>query len=239
MRVALMVTCVADMFRPEAAEAAVRVLERAGYEVDVPLEQTCCGQPAWNAGYPAQARAVARNTLQAFRDADRVVSLAGSCTTMVRVFYRELFENSPEEASAAALAERTSELSELLAGAGEQPPSLSGQAGTPVTYHDSCHMLRELGVKRQPRELLAGRGADVREVSERCCGFGGTFSVKLPEVSVAMADDKLGEIEGSGARTVVGCDLSCLLHMEGRARRRGSGARFLHLAEYLDEGDGS
>lgn len=227
-RVALMVTCVVDVFRPAVAEAAVRALEGSGRSVEVPADQTCCGQPAWNAGYPDEARSVARNALRAFAGDRRVVCLAGSCATMIRVFYRELFAGRPEEAAAVDLASRTVEFSELLAGGAREAP-VSGA----VAYHDSCHMLRELGLRDQPRSLLRAAGVDCRDVSERCCGFGGTFSVKLPAVSAAMADEKLAEFSATGEDTVVGCDLSCLLHLEGRARATGVALRFRHLAEVL------
>jgi L-lactate dehydrogenase complex protein LldE len=240
MRVSLFVTCVVDILRPRVAEAAVRVLRRRGDKVGVPLDQTCCGQPAWNSGYRDEARAVARNTLRAFAGADRVVCLAGSCATMVRVFYRELFEGRPELADAEALAERTSELSEFLAAR----PSAAGSAlesGRVIAYHDSCHMLRELRIKAQPRSLLEAAGYDIVGLpgAERCCGFGGTFSVKLPAVSTAMADEKLAEVEASGASKLVGCDSSCLLHLEGRSRRLGKGLSFMHLAEALDASEPS
>jgi L-lactate dehydrogenase complex protein LldE len=227
-----MVTCVVDLVRPEVAEAAIRCLERTGARVDVPSRQTCCGQPAWNAGYTGEARRVARHTLDVFGGDEPVVCLAGSCAAMIKVFYRELFEGRPEAVPAEALAHRTHEFSSFLEG-GEV-----GRCGGTVAYHDSCHMLRELSVKAEPRDVLRQAGTRVVDLGERCCGFGGTFSVKLPEISAAMADEKLAEVRSGGADTVVGCDLSCLLHLEGRARRTGTAGRFLHLAEYLDGGTG-
>jgi L-lactate dehydrogenase complex protein LldE len=231
MRVALMVTCVVDLMRPQVATAARRVLEDAGCEVHVPAGQTCCGQPGWNAGYVDDARKVARNTIRVFQRAERVVCLAGSCATMMRVFYRELFEGHREEGAALELAGRVQEFSELLTELGcDTGPDKSRT----VAYHHSCHMLRELGVRDHGPTLLRGAGAEVHELSDRCCGFGGTFSVKLPGVSLAMADDKLREARDTQADLVVGCDLSCLLHMQGRAEHEGEDIRFAHLAEYLD-----
>lgn len=242
-RATLMVTCVADVVAPEVAEATVRVLRAVGYPVTCDLEQTCCGQPAWNAGFVEHAATVARATVQALgaeleRGADTVVVPAGSCATMVRTFWVELFElaGDPETgALARQVADRTWELSELLA----LDPAALGPLEVPhtrVALHRSCHMLRELRIESQPAELLdAVEGCEqiVWEGADRCCGFGGTFSVKLPEVSVAMADDKLRSLAEQAPDLVVGCDASCLLHLRSRAETAGTPVTVRHVAEVL------
>lgn len=241
-QVVLFPTCVIDAVTPQAGMAAARVLQKAGLTVEVPEGATCCGQPAWNAGHAAPAAEVARTTLQALAATDGdIVVPAGSCATMMRVFWRELFhlEGTPaEQELAAAVASRTFEFSEYLH-ARELPPQ-QAQDPTPTVYHRSCHMLLELGIDREPQEILGAASADVRPVAAetRCCGFGGLFAVKLPEVSVAMADEVLDTYAATGAKQVVGCDASCLLHLEGRASRRGLGLQFRHLAEVLDDATG-
>jgi len=239
-RVALLITCTVDVFEPDVADATVRVLEAAGYEVDVPLRQTCCGQPAWNSGFARDAARVATATLTALEGAladgaESVVAPAGSCTTMVRLYWPELFERIGDRARAErarAVAARTFELTELLAR--RDLPPLRSPEPTEVAWHHSCHLLRELHVRDQPRALLeAVEGCT--EVpwrdGERCCGFGGLFSVKLPEASVAMADQKLGSLP-EGAE-VVSADSSCLLHLRTRAEAEGHPIRTRHIAEVL------
>lgn len=237
-RVALLPTCVVDTVAPQVGEAVVRVLRRAGAEVTVPRDATCCGQPAWNAGFADEAAKVAATTLDALESTDGVVCVpAGSCATMMRIFWPELFHLVGDEARSARariLAGRVREFSELVAemggGGGAWPRT--------VAYHHSCHMLRELGLREQPEKLLRGlEGCRVADwnAADRCCGFGGLFSVKQPETSVAMADDKIDALDGSGAQTLAGCDQSCLMHLEGRLRRRGIDLPVKHLAEVLDE----
>jgi L-lactate dehydrogenase complex protein LldE len=264
VRVALMVTCVVDVLAPDVGMAAARVLGAAGCEVDVPEGQTCCGQPAWNAGFVDEAAKVARTTLTALETAldfkstpgeqlagcdsktrsegpaaDVVVCPAGSCTAMIRVFWPELFEVvGDDEAAARArmVGARVRELSEFLAARDLPPMALPKERN--VVYHHSCHMLRELRLHKPPLELLGrASGCTLAEwpAAERCCGFGGLFSVKLPEVSVAMADDKLSAIP-AGVDTIVGADSSCLVHLRGRAERQGVPVRTAHLAEVLAEG---
>lgn len=235
-RVVFFPTCIVDSVRPEAGLSACRLIEQLGFEVDVPEESACCGQPAWNAGHSGPAADVARTTLRALTAAEGdIVVPAGSCATMIRVFWRELFEiegSEEERELAESVASRTYELSEFL-----QRSGLRAEADpTPVVYHRSCHMLRELGIDTAPEELLEAAGADLRvsEASDRCCGFGGLFSVKLPELSTTMADAVLDAYVASGAEQVVGCDASCLMHLEGRASRRGLPLAFRHLAEVLD-----
>jgi L-lactate dehydrogenase complex protein LldE len=239
VKVALFPTCLVDAVAADVGVATVRVLRRAGHEVVVPDQTTCCGQPAWNAGHARSAADVARTTLRALDDcdADVIVLPAGSCATMVRVFWHELFElhgTGEERAMVARVAERTRELSELLDEVGA--PAVVRRDETPTAYHRSCHMLRELRITDEPERLLEATGADRRDVegAGRCCGFGGLFSVKLPEVSTAMADDVLDAMAATGATRVVGCDASCLMHLRGRAERRGMALEFCHLANILD-----
>jgi L-lactate dehydrogenase complex protein LldE len=233
MRAMLMRTCLADMVAPSVARAARTALERAGVVVTIPRGQTCCGQPGWSAGHPDQARPVARRALRAFRGEDPVVVPSGSCAAMVRHGYPELFAGHPEEAEAREMAERTVELSQFLSRHGLRPrPAGSGS----VTYHDSCHMLRILGERESPRAAIAGvEGVELREMqqTEVCCGFGGTFSVSFPEVSGRLGEEKARNAAATGADELVACDLSCLLHIAGRARRTGIPLRVRHLAEVL------
>lgn len=246
LRATLMITCVVDVVAPEVGEAAVRLLRAAGCEVSCDLSQTCCGQPAWNAGFAAEAAAVARPTLDALeaeleRGADVVVVPAGSCATMIRLFWPELFDvaGDPVAAERARLvAGRTRELSELLAERGDALPEMRLTRTIKAALHQSCHLHRELRVTEQPRQLLEQVvGCDVPEWdgADRCCGFGGTFSVKLPEASVAMADEKLRDIAAiePAVDIVVGCDVSCLLHLRTRAEAEGNPVEVRHLAEVL------
>jgi L-lactate dehydrogenase complex protein LldE len=234
-RAALFVTCLVDLFRPRIGFAAVELLERAGYEVVIPRRQTCCGQPAWNSGDRATARTIAKDVVDSFRSADLVVVPSGSCTGMLRRHYPEVFAGDPEwEQRALEFAGRCRELTELLAdhaGEIEAPPCALNAA-----YHDSCSSLREVGIKREPRRLLERvpglKLSDLNE-PEVCCGFGGTFCVKNPEVSAHMADAKIGDARSTGAEVLIGNDLGCLLHLEGRMRRRGLPIRARHIAEVL------
>jgi L-lactate dehydrogenase complex protein LldE len=235
MRALLMRTCLADMVAPSVARAARTVLERAGVEVVVPRGQTCCGQPAWSAGHPDQARPVARRALRAFAGEEPVVVPSGSCAAMVRHGYPELFAGRPEEHEARGMAERTVELSQLIAREGLRVAPVAPTRGS-VTYHDSCHMLRILGERESGRAALAQvEGLELREMdgTEVCCGFGGTFSVNFPEVSGRLGEEKARSAAATGAGELVACDLSCLLHIAGRARRTGIPLRVRHLAEVL------
>lgn len=246
MRVSLLITCVVDVVAPDVGEAAVRLLRAAGCDVSCNLAQTCCGQPAWNAGFADDAARVARTTLDALdadleAGAEAVVVPAGSCATMVRLFWPELFEVAGDHEAAARarrVGERTRELSELLAERADRLPPLRLHRPVEVALHESCHMLRELRIADPPRSLAARvDGCDVAawDGSDRCCGFGGTFSVKLPEASVAMADEKLAALDAGapGADLLVGCDSSCLLHLQARAEATGRPLHVRHLAEVL------
>jgi L-lactate dehydrogenase complex protein LldE len=235
-RVALFVTCLVDLHRPSIGFAAIRLLEQAGCQVEVPRAQTCCGQPAYNSGDRATARDLAEGILDAFGGYDYVVVPSGSCGGMLKHHLPHLFDDDPNlRGRADALAERTFELVSFLTdvlGVGQ----LSGRyAGGSVTYHDSCSGLRELGIKEQPRKLLAAIGAAVAEMSEPevCCGFGGTFCVKYPDISVAMVANKVRDIVASGADTVLAGDLGCLLNIAGRLHREGHRIQVRHVAEVL------
>lgn len=235
-RVALCVTCLGDVFYPEAGEATVRILRRLGLRVDFPPGQTCCGQPAFNAGFRQHARAVARRNLAIFADYEYVVVPSGSCTAMFRQFYPELFADDPvlgEQAE--SLAARTYELSEFLVRV-MRVENLGAVFRGKVAYHASCHLLRELGVADEPRRLLAqvaGTELVDMELAEQCCGFGGTFAIKYPQISDAMLQKKIAALKRAGANTLVSCDMGCLLHMAGRLQRQGESIRVMHLAELL------
>ena len=237
MRLALYVTCLVDLMRPAIGFASLRLLENAGCEVVVPAAQTCCGQPAWSAGNRDLARDLAKKAIAELEGYDYVVIPSGSCTDQLRNVYPQLLADDPAWAARAqAVAGRSYELScflnEVLA-SGAVPGEFAGS----VTYHDSCKGLRGLGIKAQPRALLAKvRGLSFAEMQdcEDCCGFGGAFAVRFGDVSTAIVDRKCEAIAAAGADAVVGGDLGCLLNIEGRLRRRGdSRTQVLHLAELL------
>ncbi len=239
-RVSLFVTCLGDQFFPNVGECAVRVLRRAGCEVVFDRAQTCCGQPAFNTGYREEAREVAARMLDIFRDAEYVVAPSGSCTTMVRIFYRELFEGDPKRLEQAeSLSRRTFEFSEFLVKV-LKVEDVGASFRARVAYHDSCHLLRELRVESEPRKLLrAVRGIELVELKDYqlCCGFGGTFSVKFPEVSVAMGEDKIRAARDVGADVLVANDSGCLMHLAGIIHRQGLPLKTMHLAELLDKSE--
>jgi L-lactate dehydrogenase complex protein LldE len=235
-RVSLFVTCVVDQLFPRAGMAMVEVLERIGWQVDCPEAQTCCGQPAFNSGYRQEARGVARHFLEVFRGAEYIVVPSGSCTAMITHHYEELFQKEPDMLAAAhEVAPRVWEFSQfLLEVAGVD--DVGAHLDEVVTYHDSCHALRELRIRDGPRRLLAKvRGLQLREmdISEECCGFGGTFSVKFPEVSGGMVRTKIESILRTGANAVVSVDASCLMQIQGALSRGGHPVRTMHLAEVL------
>jgi L-lactate dehydrogenase complex protein LldE len=246
-RVVLFPTCVVDTVRPGVGAAAVRVLRRHGFDVEVPRSATCCGQPAWNAGFAPQAAKVARTTLGALDASEGTICVpAGSCATMMRVFWPELFELAGDHGAAATarrVGGRVREFSELL---GSQPraaeesepavPPRTALREKKVAYHHSCHMLRELGIHNEPLDAVRSTGAEIVPWpgDDRCCGFGGLFSIKQPETSVAMADDKIDSLRTTGAEVLVGCDASCLMHLRGRMERRSEPMPVQHLAEFLD-----
>ncbi|CAB3394819.1 (Fe-S)-binding protein [Kyrpidia spormannii] len=239
MRVSLFVTCLVDSLFPEVGVSTVRLLRRLGAEVDFPENQICCGQPAFNAGYHPEARAVAEGWLDAFSSSDYIVSPSGSCGGMVVHGYEELFADDPTRlAQAREVRGKVYELSQFivevlgLEDVGARYPAR-------VTYHPSCHATRLMGVGDAPVRLLR-RVKDLEFVelpfAEECCGFGGTFSVKMGDVSTAIVSDKIRHIQGTGADLVVGTDMGCLMNIEGRLRRIWSPVRVMHLAQLLEEG---
>ena len=238
--VGLFVTCLVDLHRPNVGFAALRLLEAAGCDVVVPESQTCCGQPAFNSGDERGTRDIARATIAAFDGVEHVVAPSGSCAGMLREHYPALFAGDPEwEGRARAFADRCHELTSFLVDVLDRTDvarELGARHAGRVTYHDSCAGLRELGVRAQPRALLGG--VDALELSEMadtevCCGFGGTFCVKYPDISERMADDKIALAAASGADTLVGGDMGCLLSIGGRLARRGQPMKVYHVAEVL------
>jgi L-lactate dehydrogenase complex protein LldE len=232
-RVALMVTCLVDQIMPEAGIAAVKLLRRAGCAVDFPRQQTCCGQPFFNSGFQGQAAQLARRAVAIFEHYDAVVLPSGSCAAMIRTEYAHLL-GPAWHARAAALAAKTFELGEFLVHqAGWQPPRAAHAPR--VTYHDSCHMNRLLGLRDEPRHLLRAAGCTLVEMdeSDRCCGFGGVFSVRMPDVSNAMTAEKLRRAQATGAGLLVTSDPGCLMQMRGMVK--DSGVRIVHTAVLLEE----
>lgn len=238
MRVALFVTCLVDQFFPNVGVATVRLLRHAGCTVEFPSGQTCCGQPGYNAGFPDYARPLAQRTIELFEPYEAVVLPSGSCAAMLRRGYIDLFRDEHHwQARARALAAKTYELAEFLVRVLGRV-ELGARFDARVTYHDSCHALRGLGLHEEPRRLLSaveGLLLVEPERAEVCCGFGGAFAVDFAELSTAMGADKVAALEQTGASCVVSSDVSCLLHLGGLLRRRGSRLRTLHLAELLAE----
>jgi len=225
-RVGLVVTCLVDLVRPRIGFAAVKLLEKAGCDVFIPT-QTCCGQPAWNAGADKEAQTIARQVIDAFSGFDYVVAPSGSCAGMIKRHYREVLPGDPR---ALALAAKTYELTRFLVDVRGMTPLATPRLK--ACYHDSCSSLRENDVRAQPRKLL---GDAVSELADRdvCCGFGGLFSVKYPDISERMADDKIADARATGAEMLIGGDLGCLLHLEGRMQRQGKPLAVRHIAEVL------
>lgn len=234
-RVGLFVTCLVDFLRPSVGFAAVKLLEDSGCVVEVP-RQTCCGQPAYNSGDRANTRAIAEQVIDAFSAYDYVVAPSGSCAGMIKAHYPELFEgDSVWKNRADALAAKTHELVSFLVDVLKINGVSAAFSGS-VTYHDACSGLRELGVRVQPRRLLSSvKGLKIEELPEAnvCCGFGGTFCVKYPDISNAIVDKKAEMIESTGAPTLLAGDLGCLMNMAGKLQRRGSGVAVRHVAEVL------
>ncbi|MDP2168872.1 MAG: (Fe-S)-binding protein [Rhodocyclaceae bacterium] len=237
MRVALFVTCLVDLMRPRIGFAAIELLEAAGCAVTAPASQTCCGQPAWNSGDRAAAVALAKKVIGEFTGSEYVVAPSGSCADQIRNEYPAILADDPEwHARALELASRVYELTDFLVNVAHLE-NLPGSFTGSVTYHDSCTGLRSMGIKEQPRALLAkAPGVELKEMvaAEECCGFGGTFSVKFGEISAAIAAKKCGNACASGADTIVGGDLGCLLNIEGKLRRMGNEeTQVMHIAEVL------
>ena len=237
-RVNLFVTCLVDQFMPYVGMSVVNILEAQGIEVHFPPDQTCCGQPAFNSGFRNDARPVASRFLDIFEVTDGpIVCPSGSCAAMVRNFYPDLFRDHPDElARAEKLAHRVYEVTEFIVDVlGVE--DLEVRKDIDATYHRCCHLLRELHVDEQPTALLENvDGLDLKpmERDEVCCGFGGAFSVKMPDVSTAMLDEKLDNVVATGASTLIAGDTGCIMHMQGGLRRRGSHVQVVHIAELLD-----
>ncbi len=236
LRVGLFVTCLVDLFRPSIGFAAVKLLEGAGCVVEVPETQVCCGQPAYNSGDRGDAKAIARQVIDAFRGFDYIVAPSGSCAGMLRKHYPMLFEDDPQMAPRAKeIAARTFELIGFLTDVLHVSAVHAKFSGT-VTYHDSCSSLREMGTNEQPRALLETvEGLTLVEAEDRevCCGFGGTFSIKYPDISNAMVTAKKAALERTEADLVLGGDLGCLMNIAGKLAREGSEMRVRHVAEVL------
>jgi len=232
----LFIQCLVDGVYPEVGQAMAQVLGRLGLELECPTDQTCCGQPAFNAGYRGEARTAARRFIEIFENADNIVCPSGSCVSMVRHHYPQLFDGDAVwRRRAARVAGKTFEFSEYLVeilGVVDTGARFQGR----VTYHDSCHLLRSLRVREQPRQLIrnvSGVEFVEMEASDQCCGFGGIFSVKYPGISTAMVDEKVQHILDSTADVVVGCDMGCLMNIQGRLSRIGSGVKVMHIAQLL------
>lgn len=235
-RVALFVTCLVDVMRPTIGFAAVKLLEDAGCEVEVPPSQTCCGQPAFNSGDTKDARALAKQVIAAFEGYDFLVAPSGSCAGMIAAHYPELFgDDDPWKARAVALAAKSRELVSFLVDDLGVTSTGAAFAGS-VTYHDSCSGLRELGIRAQPRKLLAAvEGLTLTEMtdSDVCCGFGGAFAVKYPDISGAIVEKKAAKVTETGVTTLLAGDLGCLMNMSGKLSRQGSSVEVRHVAEVL------
>ncbi|MBV8279439.1 MAG: (Fe-S)-binding protein [Verrucomicrobia bacterium] len=235
MKISLFIPCYIDLFYPQVGLSVVRVFEHLGHEVDFEASVVCCGQPAFNAGYWPEAKEVASKVVERLSDKEVVVVPSGSCATMIRVFYRELFAGTKQAETVDQLALRTFEFSEFLVDKLEVT-DLGSQFLASATFHDGCHGLRELGVRTQPRALLQ-KVKDLTliemEDTTTCCGFGGLFAVKFPMISTAMGETKCGLAAKTGADYLISNDSSCLMHLEGLLKRSGSKMRALHLAEVL------
>jgi L-lactate dehydrogenase complex protein LldE len=238
--VSLFIPCLVDALFPEVGAAMVQIFDRIGVPLTYPVGQTCCGQPAFNSGYRHEAEFAARRFIELFETVEAIVCPSGSCVAMVRHHSPELFAHDPVmRERALAVGCKTFEFSEYLVDVLSLTDLGASFPGT-VTYHDSCHLARTLGIRTQPRQLLGHvRGLSLVEMenSDTCCGFGGTFSVNYPDISLALVDDKIDNILKTGAQTVVGCDVSCLMQMRGRLTRRRETIRVLHLAQILASGE--
>lgn len=238
IKVSLFITCLIDIFFPHVGESIVKILKNIGAKVNFPKDQTCCGQPAFNSGFKEDARAVAKRFLSIFDEDDSkfIISPSGSCTSMVKVFYKELFKDDPQMLEIIyKVSSRTYELSDFLVNVLNTEDIGAVYKGK-VTYHDSCHLLRELRIKDEPRKLIKSvKGVEFIEMNmpDVCCGFGGTFSVKFPDVSTSILDEKIENIVKSGADTVVSTDMGCLMQIGGALSRKKFPIKVMHIAELL------
>lgn len=238
MKASLMITCLCDALYPNVGKSAIKVLGELGVEVDFPKAQTCCGQPAFNSGYQDDALKAGLAMIRAFEKSDYVIAVSGSCAGMIRHNYHTLFKGTPHEEDARALASKTYEFSEFLVevlDVKELPVAFE----TSATFHNSCHTKRWLGVIEAPEKVLSMvEGLELRPLpaAKDCCGFGGTFSVKMPHISTEMVTEKAENVIGTGAKVLVSLDMSCLMNISGKLDRLGSEVRPLHIAELLAEG---
>ncbi|PAW77970.1 MAG: Fe-S oxidoreductase [Verrucomicrobia bacterium Tous-C9LFEB] len=235
MKISLFIPCFINQFYPQVGIHMVEILERLGHTVDYPERQTCCGQPPFNSGYWDESRTAAVNILEAFQDSEIVVSASGSCGAMLKVFYGDLFKDTPHEKAAKELSAKTWEFSDFLVNK-LGVTDVGAKFNAKVTFHDGCHGLRELGIHDAPRQLLAKvQGLELVEMQDGpiCCGFGGTFAVKYPTISTAMGEVKSDLILATGADYVVSNDSSCLMHIQGYMDREKKKVKGLHLAEVL------
>ncbi len=238
MKVQLFIPCFVDQLFPETAFNMVKVLERAGCTVEYNTNQTCCGQPAFNAGFRDEARDVCSKFIEDFRGDDFVVAPSASCVGFVRNYYIKLFDNSSVHNEVKNLAKRTFELSDFLVNV-LHFEDFGASLDATVTYHDSCAGLRECKIKQEPRKLLSKvKGLQLVEMNdvETCCGFGGTFAVKFESISIGMADQKVRNAEATGSKYIISTDLSCLMHLEGYIKHKGLNIRTMHLADVLANG---
>jgi L-lactate dehydrogenase complex protein LldE len=236
MKVTLFIPCFVDTFYPQTGISMVEILERLGHEVDYPMSLTCCGQPAFNSGYWDEAREVAGRVLDILRDAEIVVIASGSCGAMLKVFYPEIWKDTPRYEEAVALADKTWEFSDFLV-TKLGVTDLGASFPHKITFHDGCHGLRELGIADQPRQLLQQvQGLELVEMSEArtCCGFGGMFAAKFASISTAMGEVKCASAAQTGADYMVSNDGSCLMHLQGLLDRQGQPIKCIHLAEVLN-----
>lgn len=242
-KVSLFVQCLVDSMFPEVGDAMVEVFNRLGVPMEYPEKQTCCGQPAFNSGYTREAKVAAQRFIDIFTDSEKIVCPSGSCVHMVRHHYPQLFADAPLETRMRVkeIGNRCYEFSEYLTDV-LGVVNIGAEFPGRVTYHDSCHLMRGLGIREQPRKLLYNvAGLEFIEMndSDICCGFGGTFSVNYPEISTALVDEKIDNILASGADYVVGCDVSCLMNIKGRLSRRKESVEVKHIAEILAAGGSS
>ena len=240
-RASLFATCIVDQLYPQVGVSVVRVLRHLGVEVDFPPDQTCCGQPLYNSGFNQQAKKLAARVLDSFQESPYVVVPSGSCAAMMRVFYLDLFQDQPDQLRRAErLAPRVYEFSQFLVqvlGVSDIGASFPG----PAAYHPSCHLMREMNVREEPRQLLSHvSGLQLNDLpeAETCCGFGAAFSIKYPHISEGMLADKVASVSASGAETLVSCDMGCLMHIDGALSRQGIAVQTRHLAQILDPGAG-
>ena len=236
MKVSLFITCLVDQLFPQVGVSMVDVLRRLGVELDFPEAQTCCGQPAFNSGYRAEARQLAERFIDVFDESQYIVTPSGSCASMVKVFYADLFEDdAAQRERARRLAARTYEFSEFIVNV-LKVEDVGAQFRGRVALHQSCHLLRELNVRSEPRKLVSAvRGIELVELerADACCGFGGLFAIKYAQISGGILQEKIDCIERSGAEVIVASDMGCLMHINGGLSRQRIPVRTLHLAELL------